>query len=106
MPISHPGQDIGADHMLCDDRQPGGIPVQAVRTPEDKRLILLLIIPHQRICKGITVVLHGWVHGQSCRLIDHQDVLILINDLKGDVYRRNFFGALCLPDPDHKLVSC
>ena len=56
MAHAHAGQDAGADHMLCDDGQARCIPVQPVRTAEDKGDPLLLEVIHKSVGKGVAVV--------------------------------------------------
>ena len=43
--------------MFCDDSQTGGVPVKAVRASEDKGSPLLLIIVHQSIGEGVSVII-------------------------------------------------
>ena len=91
--------------MLCHDRQAGGIPVQTVAAAEDKGFLLFLVIPCKRICHGIVIVIQRRMYGHSRRLINHDNILILIYDLKRNFYRRNLFRAPGLGDLDRQTVG-
>lgn len=69
--------------MFGDDEKACGVPVQPVDTAVDEILSVLLIMPGEGIGQGVSVVLKRRVDGHVSGLIDHQQVLILINDLKG-----------------------
>ena len=43
--------------------------------------------------------------GHSGRLIDDDDVLILVHDIQRQVYRRNMFGGLMFLYVDHQFVA-
>ena len=68
--------------MFGDDEKACGVPVQPVDTAVDEILSVLLIMPGEGIGQGVSVVLKRRVDGHVSGLIDHQQVLILINNLK------------------------
>lgn len=82
MADAHTREDAGAYHVFCDHGQAGSIPVEAVCAPKDEWLALLLIIVHQSVGKRVTIVVKGWMDRHPGRFVYHDDVLILINDIK------------------------
>ena len=90
--------------MFGNDSQTGCIPVKTVRASKDKRLSLLLIIVHQRIGKGVPVIIQRRMHRHSCRLVDDDDVFVLIHDTERQIHRRDIGRALVLTDMDNESV--
>ena len=77
----HLGQDTGADQMLGDHSQTGGVPVETVCTPKDERFVLPCIIIHQSICKGIAVIVEGWMDRHPRRLVDDDEIIVLVHNI-------------------------
>ncbi len=72
-----------------------------VPAAEDKRLSLILVVPCQGIGQRIIVVFHGRMDGHSCRLVDHQDVFIFINNVQG-----SFTGGIFSEDSVSQIQTC
>ena len=51
VPHTHAGEYTGTYHMPGNHSQSGSVTVQPVRTPEDKRLSLLLIVVHKSVAR-------------------------------------------------------
>lgn len=68
--------------------QSGSIAVQPVRTTEDERLSLLLIVVHQPVGERVFIVVERWVDGHARGFVYYDDILVLIDDIKGKFYRR------------------
>jgi hypothetical protein len=95
-PDNHLRQKRTAIHMLCNDQKPRGITIQPVDTSVDKGDPLILIVPGHGICKGIVVIVNGWVDGRVSSFIYNKKILILIDDMEGkrnrkDPFRGSFF---------------
>ena len=73
--IVYEDEDIRADHMLRNDSQTGSVPVKTVCTAENKRFVLLFIIPHQRVCKRVSIVVKRRVDRHSGSFVYHYDIL-------------------------------
>ena len=97
MTDAHAGEDAGADQVLCDDGETGSVTVKAVRTAEDERHALLAEVVHKCICQGVTVVVKGRMDRHAGRLIDDEDVPVLIDDIQGQFYRRDIRRGLVFP---------
>ncbi len=80
-PCLHPvGNHLLGIAVLGHDHQAGGVPVQAVDEPDLVVLRLPKAVPGQGIAQGAGGMPLGRVDHQPGRLIDHQDVVILIYD--------------------------
>ena len=106
MPAHHIGEDTAADQVLRDNGKAGGVSVQTVAAAEDKGLALLLVVPGQGICPGIRVVIERRMDRHTGRLVDHDDILVLIYNVKRKLHGRNLPGAFRLADADTEPVSC
>ena len=82
-------QDAGADIVLSDNGESGGVPVQAANTAKDKGLPLFLIIMGQGICQGIVAIVLGGVGGHARRLIHYKKILVFVEDLQGKGHGEN-----------------
>ena len=71
----------GADQMLGNNSQAGGIPVQTVTAAENKRLVLFLVIPVKCVCHSIIVVVERRMNRHSGRLVNDNNIFILIDDI-------------------------
>lgn len=101
----HAGKDTGTDHVLGDHGQTGGVPVQTVCTPEDERLSLLIIIMHKRVRKGIPVIVKRRMGGHPCWLVDDDQILVLVNDIQGEICRRDVGRGLVFLNVYREHVS-
>ena len=80
--LLHLGREkSSAQRVLGKHQHPGGIPVQPVDSAVDKSLPLLLIIPGNTVGKRILVVSGRGMHRHISRLVQHKDILILIQDI-------------------------
>ena len=96
-PFFHTGRKDGsAVGVFSQDKKTRSIPIQAVDTPEDKRLSLLLKIPGDPVGQGIFVVMDGRMDGSICRLIYYQDIRIFIEDIQIHGNRQDLFRRLFL----------
>lgn len=105
MPCGHARQDAGADHMLCNDSETGGIPVQPVGTPEDKRFSLRLIVIHESIGEGVAVIIERWMYGHPRWFVYDYNILILINNIDREPDRRDIWRGLCFLDVDGESIA-
>ena len=67
--------------MLRNDSQTGSVPVKTVCTAENKRFVLLFIIPHQRVCKRVSIVVKRRVDRHSGSFVYHYDIFIFIDNI-------------------------
>ena len=63
-------KNTSTDQMLGYDSQTGSVPVQTVTATEDERFSLFLIIPCERIGKGIIIIVHGRMNRHTGRFVD------------------------------------
>ena len=78
-----------AQRVLGQHQHPRGIPVQPVDAAVDKSLSLLLIIPGNTVGKSILIVPRRRMHRHVSRLVQHKDILILIQDIQRPGLLRN-----------------
>ncbi len=69
---------VRAAHLAAGGEQqhPGGQPVQPVRGAEFRQ-VEFATQPHQRGLRDVTTARHG---GQEVRLVDHDDVVVAVQD--------------------------
>ena len=92
------GEDTGAYQMLGHHGDPGSVPVEPVAAAEDERLSLLLIVPCKGVCHRVGVMAHGWVDRHSGRFVEDDQIFVLINNIKRQFCRRDFFRRGSLLD--------
>ena len=85
------GENAGTQHIFGHNREPRGVAVQTVAAAEDKGLILLVIIPRQRVCQRIIIIMHRRMNGHARRLMDDQQILVFIQNGEGERDRNNPF---------------
>lgn len=100
-----PGEDGAAQGIFGCDEEAGGVPVQAVDAPKDKGDSLLPVVPGQGIGQGVIVIAGGRVDGHICRFVKDDEILILIDDGKRQLYRGNVFGGKLLGKDCRKPVA-
>ena len=107
-PVSayHVGEDAGADQMLGYHGKARGITVQPVAAAEDKGLSLLLVIPGQCIGHGTGIMIQGRMNRHPCRLVDYDEVVVFIYNVKGQLDGWNFSGTVGFADADLQAVAC
>lgn len=88
---NHCAEHSTAYGVLRNERKPGGIPVQTVDAAEDKRTVLLRKIVGKSVGERVVVIVHGRMDRHSGRLMNHHQVLILINNIQRQIHRRNLF---------------
>ena len=103
--LNHPPQNGGTYHIFCDDRKPGGVTIQPVDAPEHERLAALLVQPCQRIAERIVRVVAGGMDWHSGGLVDHHQVVVLIDDLHRKLHRADLLGGILLPDRHAKHIA-
>ena len=91
--------------MLGYDGQSGGIPVQTINTAEHKRTVLLCKIIGKAVCQGIVIIVHGRVDRHACRLIDHHEILVLVDDIQRQLHRWDFFRGMFLVNMQSQGIS-
>ena len=78
--------------MFCDHSESGGVPVEAVRAPEDERNALFAEVVHESVCEGVSVVVEGRMDRHAGRLVDDQDISVLVDDIQRQLHRRDIRG--------------
>ena len=91
--------------MLGYNRKSGGIPVQTINTTEHKGTVLLCKIIGKAVCQGIVIIVHGRVDRHACRLIDHHEILVLVDDIQRQFHRWDFFRGVFLVDMQRQGIS-
>lgn len=65
--------------------------IESVDTAKDEGTVFLSKIPGKSVSKGMGVVGASTDGSEDRRVVDIQEVLILINDVQGMINRRYFF---------------
>ena len=96
--------DIG----LRDRQQSAGVLVDTVDDPGAQLAVdarqLIAATVHQSVDQRAAVVARSRVHHHSLGLIDHEQVRVLIDDIEGDILRRDIHG-LRVVDQDGDTVA-
>ena len=91
--------------MFRNDGKTGSVSVQSVTAPENERFVLLLVIPCKSICHRVGVIIHGRVDRHSGGLVNNNDILIFIYNIKWKKDGRNLFRTVIFLYADGKSVS-
>ena len=79
--------------IFADNDTAGGVLVDAVDDPGTKNAVdpgqTPLAMIHDRVDKGTGVMTGGRVNDHILGLIDHQDVIVLIQDVQRNIFREN-----------------
>ena len=63
-------------------------------------------IIHEEVCQGVSVVALAGVDGSSAVLIQHQQILVLVDDLKRQLCRRQARAELFILGRKTENISC
>jgi hypothetical protein len=78
---------------LGDHHQAAGVLVQAMHDAGPRHLVELRDVVQERIEQGAAPVAAARVNDQACRLVDHQQAIVLMDHLQRDILRRRRLGA-------------
>ena len=87
-------QQLGGEGVLGHAHQPAGAPVQSVDRPEQVVLAAGFIVPGEQIPQGVPVVSRPGVDGHTRRLVQNDQVVVLIEHLQRPGHRRNLGGRV------------
>jgi hypothetical protein len=76
--------------VLGNEDQAGGVLVETVDDPGSVRsadVRYLGAVGQHRVDQGAAGVTGPRMHDHPCRLVDHQQDVVLVNDVKGNVFR-------------------
>ena len=88
----HGGQKRSAVHVAGQNQQPGRIAVQSVNAAVGEGFVFLRKIPGTGICQRIVVISLGGMDRHVGRLIDHEQILIFVDNGKRKRNRKDVLG--------------